>query len=104
MYARFSAIAEAHGKGLLFLNYLRSKLHFMSTSILDTARALPLSERIELVDALWESIIQDGYEPDPITAQLEELDRRLAAHEKNPDDVVAWEKVKADLESKYGKS
>jgi len=76
----------------------------MSTSILETARGLPLSERIELVEALWESIIQDGYEPELTTAQAEELDRRLAAHENNPDDVVPWETVKADLESKYGKS
>jgi len=76
----------------------------MSTSILDTAKNLPLSERIELVEALWESIILDGYEPALTAAQAEELDRRLAAHEKNPDDVVPWEKVKADLESKYGKS
>lgn len=49
----------------------------MSTSILDTAKSLPLSERIELVEALWESIIQDGYEPELTTAQAEELDRRL---------------------------
>ena len=76
----------------------------MSTNILDTAKSLPLSERIELVEALWESIIQDGYEPELTAAQAEELDRRLAAHEKNPDDVVAWEAVKADLESKYGKN
>ncbi len=76
----------------------------MSTNLLDTARSLPLSERIELVEALWESIIQDGYEPEVTTEQAEELDRRLAAHKKNPDDVVAWETVKADLESKYGKS
>ncbi|MDQ3668458.1 MAG: addiction module protein [Acidobacteriota bacterium] len=76
----------------------------MSTNILDTAKSLPLSERIELVEALWESIIQDGYEPEVTPAQAEELDRRLAAHEKNPDDVVSWGTVKADLESKYGKS
>ena len=76
----------------------------MSTSILDSAKGLPLSERIELVEALWESIIQDGYEPELTTAQTEELDRRLAAHERNPDDVVPWETVKAELESRYGKS
>jgi putative addiction module component (TIGR02574 family) len=77
---------------------------FMTMNILDTAKSLPLSERIELAEALWESIIQDGYEPEVTTAQAEELDRRLAAHEKNPDDVVAWETVKSDLETKYGKS
>jgi putative addiction module component (TIGR02574 family) len=76
----------------------------MSTSIIETAKSLPLSERIELVEALWESIIQDGYDPGLTTAQAEELDRRLASHKKNPDDVVAWETVKADLEAKYGKS
>lgn len=76
----------------------------MSMSILDTVKSLPLSERIELVEAVWESIIQDGYEPELTTAQAEELDRRLAAHEKNPDDVVPWETVRADLEAKYGKS
>ncbi|MCM3873092.1 MAG: addiction module protein [Pyrinomonadaceae bacterium] len=76
----------------------------MSTNLLDTAKSLPLSERIELVEALWESIIQDGYEPELTTAQAEELDRRLAAHEKNPGEVISWKTVKADLESKYGKS
>jgi putative addiction module component (TIGR02574 family) len=75
----------------------------MSTTLLDTAKSLPLSERIELVEALWESTIQDGYQPGVTTAQAEELDRRLAAHEKNPDEVISWETVKADLESKYGK-
>lgn len=75
----------------------------MSTNILETAKSLPLTERIELVEALWESIIQDGYEPEITMAQAEELDRRLAAHEKNPDDVISWDSVKADLESKYGK-
>ncbi len=75
----------------------------MGTNILERAKGLPLPERIELAEALWESIIQEGYEPELTTAQAEELDRRLEAHEKNPADVVAWETVKADLESKYGK-
>ncbi|MEO7970152.1 MAG: addiction module protein [bacterium] len=76
----------------------------MSTNILDTAKSLPLSERIELVEALWESIIQDGYEPALTTAQGEELDLRVAAHEKDPGDVVSWETVKTDLDSRFGKS
>lgn len=76
----------------------------MSTNILETAKSLPLPQLIELAEALWERIIQDGYEPEVTAAQAEELDRRMAAHEKNPDDFVAWETVKADLEFKYGKS
>jgi putative addiction module component (TIGR02574 family) len=69
----------------------------MGTKILDIAKSLPLLERIELAEALWESIVQDGYQPELTTAQAEELDRRGAAHEKNPDYVVAWETVKTDL-------
>jgi putative addiction module component (TIGR02574 family) len=65
-------------------------------------QSLPLSERIELVDALWESIIQDGHEPELTTVQAEELDHRLAAHETKPDAVVSWETVNANLEAERG--
>ena len=61
----------------------------MSTSSLNNARALPLAERIELAEALWESITQDGYEPGLTPTQAAELDRRLEAHERNPDNVVS---------------
>ena len=53
---------------------------------------------------MWESIIQEGYEPELTTAQAQELDRRLEAHNKNPEDVVTWETVKEELGSRYGKS
>ena len=76
----------------------------MSANILDTAKSLPLPERIELVEALWESIVTEGYEPELTTAQADELDRRLAAHKQNPDDVVAWETIKSNLDSRFGKS
>jgi len=81
-----------------------SKLSPMSPSILETAKSLPLPERIKLAQALWESIIQGRLRTGAYNPQTKELDRRLEAHEKNPDEVVAWETVKADLESKYGKS
>ena len=76
----------------------------MTTNILESAKSLPLPDRLELVDALWESIVQEGYEPELTTAQAQELDRRLEAHNKNPDDVIAWETVKEELDSRYGKS
>ncbi|OLE60534.1 MAG: hypothetical protein AUI36_12245 [Cyanobacteria bacterium 13_1_40CM_2_61_4] len=71
---------------------------------MDTAKSLPLAERIELIEALWESIAQEGYEP-PLTAeQAAELDRRLEAHQKNPDDVLSWDTIKTDLQNKYTKN
>ena len=64
---------------------------------MDTVKRLPLAERIELVEALWESITEEGYEPPLTNAQAAELDRRVEAHRRNPNDVVSWESIKEDL-------
>jgi putative addiction module component (TIGR02574 family) len=55
---------------------------------------LTVEERLRLVEELWDSIAEDTPLPD---AQREELERRLAEHEANPGDVVAWEEVKASI-------
>lgn len=69
----------------------------MSSNLVETVRRLPLAERIELIDALWESMAQEGYEPPLTPEQAAELDRRLEAHRRNPNDVVSWESIKEDL-------
>ena len=76
----------------------------MNTELLTTAKALPLTERIALAEALWDSITQDGYEPPLTPAQEAELDRRLEEHRRNPQSAIPWEQVKAGLEQKYGGS
>ena len=75
----------------------------MNAELLATAQSLPLPERIELAEALWDSITQDGYEPPLTPAQAAELDRRLEEHRRNPQAAVPWEQVKTQLEEKYGK-
>jgi putative addiction module component (TIGR02574 family) len=73
----------------------------MKAELLRTAKALPLPERVELLEALWESVVAEGYEPPLTGAQATELDRRLETHRRNPADVVSWEQIKADAEAKY---
>lgn len=75
----------------------------MSMNLINEAKNLPLSQRIELIEALWESIAQEGYEPPLTPEQAEELDRRLIAHQQDPNDVIPWENVRSDLDSKYRK-
>jgi putative addiction module component (TIGR02574 family) len=75
----------------------------MNSELLSTAKALPLSERIELAEALWDSITEDGYEPSLTPAQEAEIDRRLEEHRRNPQSAIPWEQVKAELEQKYGR-
>ena len=76
----------------------------MSSNLVETVRRLPLAERIELIDALWESMTQEGYEPPLTPEQAAELDRRLEAHRRNPNDVVSWESIKEDLRNEHSKS
>jgi putative addiction module component (TIGR02574 family) len=76
----------------------------MSTNVLEAAKSLPLPERLELLDALWESIVEEGYEPTLTQAQAEELERRLEAHKKTPHDVVDWTTIKAELDSKFNRN
>ena len=73
----------------------------MNAELREMAKALPLPERMELVEVLWESIVTEGYEPPLTDAQAAELDRRLEAHRRNPTDVIRWEQIKADAEAKY---
>ena len=73
----------------------------MNAELIETVKALPLPERVELVDLLWESIVAEGYEPLLTNAQAEELDRRVQAHQQNPADVVSWEQIKADAAARY---
>ncbi|HET9478569.1 MAG TPA: addiction module protein [Pyrinomonadaceae bacterium] len=74
----------------------------MRANLIEAAKGLPLPERIELLDALWESIIEEGYEPPLTKDQAEELDRRLEAHRHNPDDVISWETIQTELKAKNG--
>ena len=76
----------------------------MSADLLETAKTLPLPERIELFDALWESIAKDGYEPPLSPAQAAELDKRLEAHRSDPNKVVSWDQIKEEAEAKHGRN
>lgn len=76
----------------------------MGANLIESAKTLPLAERIELFDALWETLRRDGYEPALTPAQAAELDRRLEASHRSPDDVVLWEAVKSDAEARFGRN
>jgi putative addiction module component (TIGR02574 family) len=58
---------------------------------------LPVEERLTLVEDIWDSIAADSAVLPLTDSQRAELDRRLAEHETNPDDVVPWEEVKDSI-------
>lgn len=57
---------------------------------------MSVEDRIALATAIWESIAAEPHPPLLTEAQKHELDRRLADHAANPDDVVPWDEVKAE--------
>lgn len=56
---------------------------------------LTMDERLDLMHEIWDSITSEPVRPHLTEARRKELERRLAEHELNPDDVVSWEEVKA---------
>ena len=58
---------------------------------------LPLSERLKLVEAIWDSIVEAPEVLELTEAQRAELDRRLDDYEKNPDIGSPWSEVKARI-------
>ena len=58
---------------------------------------LPIPERARLAQAIWDSIAEVP-ESVPLTEwEREEIDRRLAAYLKSPNDGAPWSEVKARI-------
>ena len=71
----------------------------MTTATIADILALPVQERIHLVEMIWESIAAF---PDAIAVSLElkpELDARLAEFERNPEAGYSWDQVKEQLKN-----
>lgn len=61
-------------------------------------RSLPISERIELVEEIWNSIAEETSTPLPLSeVERAELHRRYAAHLVDPSSSIPWEQVRAAL-------
>ena len=63
----------------------------------DELSGMPLDERLELVEAIWDSIEADETDLPLPDWHRDELDRRLAAHVADPASGVAWEDVRKRL-------
>jgi putative addiction module component (TIGR02574 family) len=64
---------------------------------LQTVRQWPMADQLELVQRLWDQIAEAGWQPELTDEQKAELDRRLAAYEADPTNVLTWDEVLAHL-------
>ena len=67
-------------------------------ALLEEASRLDVAERIELVEAIWDTLNADSG-PLPVSSEhQEELDRRLTDLEAKPDAGSSWAEVRSRLE------
>src|SRR5204862_1373640 len=62
---------------------------------------LSVEARIVMMDETWDSIPAEEHPPLLTEAQRQELERRLAHHKANPDDVIPWEQIKAEALARF---
>jgi len=61
----------------------------MNKALLDELKQLTAAERIQLAEDLWDSITPE--EMPPLTPeQIEEIDRRLAEHQRDPTTALRY--------------
>ncbi|MFM9960698.1 MAG: addiction module protein [Planctomycetaceae bacterium] len=58
-----------------------------------------VDDRVELVNQIWDSIADDSGVPQITDSLLSELDRRIAAYESDPSNVLTWEQIEAKLDA-----
>jgi putative addiction module component (TIGR02574 family) len=60
-------------------------------------RLLPVAERLNLVEQIWDSIVEDEHASELTEAQKAELGRRVALHDESPNRGIPWEDVRNRL-------
>jgi putative addiction module component (TIGR02574 family) len=73
---------------------------------LEQLKRLPVAERLQLVEDLWDSIAADA--PDeafPVSPELAaELEQRLAEHRADPTSARPWQEIRAEIFGHHGGS
>ena len=72
----------------------------MSTALIDELKSLPMSERMDIVELLWDSIAAES-DSIPLTDdQAKLIDDRLEAHRNDPTAGVNWDALRTELKNR----
>jgi len=65
---------------------------------LQEINALSVEERIHLVQEIWDGIAAEQTFPELTATQTQELDRRLAASDLEPNNVLTWDEIRTSIQ------
>ncbi|HEX7585008.1 MAG TPA: addiction module protein [Prolixibacteraceae bacterium] len=71
------------------------------TQILKDILNLSVSERILMVEAIWDSIPENDEKLELSDETRQLLDDRLATHLNNPNEGSSWEEVKSRIKTQF---
>jgi putative addiction module component (TIGR02574 family) len=72
----------------------------MNKTLLQELLQLSPAERVGIAQELWDSVEEP--ELPPLTPeQMQEIDRRIAEHEKDPSSAIPWEEVRVSLRARF---
>ena len=66
---------------------------------IDEIKMLDITERIILVEEIWDSIAKEQDNIGLSAYEKEVLDARLASFENNPDALMSWDEMKSKIQS-----
>jgi putative addiction module component (TIGR02574 family) len=69
----------------------------MTMSTVSEFQNLSVEQRLQLIETIWESLVQEGRDIPVPDEHIEEIDRRLDDLELNPDDSSPWEEVRGRI-------
>ena len=69
----------------------------MAMELTKQAKNLSISDRIRLVEEIWDTIAEENEASELTDAQKRELDRRLELAKNNPGQGRTWDEIKAEL-------
>jgi putative addiction module component (TIGR02574 family) len=72
------------------------------TQLISELQRMPIHERLQLVEDLWDSIALENTNLTVAQWQMDELDRRAANFEANPASGIPWETAKEIIRGHRG--
>ena len=71
------------------------------TQIMQDILKLSVSERILMVEAIWDSIAESDEQVELSAETKQLLDERLETHKNNPNEGSSWDEVKARIKGRF---